>query len=272
MHAGLAKGALMDFDDLPAFLDELADAASDSIMPHFRARMTVENKAGSGFDPVTAADRDAEAAIRQRIKARFPDHGIVGEEYGAERDGAEFVWVIDPIDGTRSFISGLPVWGTLIGLLRDGRPLIGMMAQPFTGERFVGDGRRAWYHGPGGDTILSVRACPSIDAATLFTTSPQILVSDDRVAYDRVEAAARFARYGIDCYAYCMVAAGHADIVIETELQIYDIVALIPIIEGAGGRVTDWRGGSAAAGGRIAATGDPRLHDAVLDLLASPHA
>lgn len=259
----------MDLDALAVFLDHLADAASDSIMPHFRASMHIENKAGNGFDPVTDADRDAEAAIRKLIRARFPDHGIIGEEYGTERAGADFVWVIDPIDGTRSFISGLPVWGTLIGLLKNGRPLIGMMAQPFTGERFVGDGSRAWYRGPGGDTALSVRVCASIDGATLFTTSPSMFSDADRVAYDRVEAAVRFARYGIDCYAYCMVAAGHVDIVIETELQTYDIAGLIPIVEGAGGRVTDWQGAPATDGGRIVATGDRRLHDAVLDLLAS---
>jgi histidinol-phosphatase len=268
-HGCFVRENLMEIDALVAFLDRLADAASDSIMPYFRAEMAVENKAGSGFDPVTAADRDAEAAMRRLIKTEFPDHGIVGEEFGAERDRADFVWVIDPIDGTRSFISGLPVWGTLIGLLKDGEPLIGMMAQPFTRERFVGDGSRAWYRGPGGDSDLAARPCPSVDRATLFTTSPAMILGDDRVAYDRVEAAVRFARYGVDCYAYCMVAAGHADIVIETELQAYDIVALIPIGEGAGGRITDWQGRSAAAGGRVVATGDRRLHADVLALLAS---
>jgi myo-inositol-1(or 4)-monophosphatase len=270
----LARGCLvgenlMEIDALAAFLNRLADAAADSIMPYFRADMAIENKAGGGFDPVTAADCDAEAAMRKLINAEFPEHGIIGEEFGAERDRADFVWVIDPIDGTRSFISGLPVWGTLIGLLKDGEPLIGMMAQPFTGERFFGDGRRAWYRGPGGDKELTARRCPSIGRATLFTTSPALIRGDDRVAYDHVEAAVRFARYGIDCYAYCMVAAGHADIVIETELQAYDIVALIPIVEGAGGRVSDWQGRSAAAGGRVVATGDRRLHDDVLALLAS---
>lgn len=259
----------MEIDALPAFLDRLADAASDSIMPYFRADMAVENKADSGFDPVTAADRDAEAAMRRLIKDRFPDHGIVGEEFGAEREQADFVWVLDPIDGTRSFISGLPVWGILIGLLKEDEPLIGMMAQPFTGERFVGDGKRAWYRGPGGDRKLAARPCASVARATLFTTSPALIPGDDRLAYDQVESAVRFARYGIDCYAYCMVAAGHADIVIETELQPYDIVALIPIVEGAGGRLTNWQGRSAAAGGRVVATGDRRLHDNVLTLLGS---
>lgn len=259
----------MEIDSLTAFLGRLADAASDSIMPYFRADMAVENKADSGFDPVTVADRDAEAAMRRLIEQQFPDHGIIGEEFGVVREGADFVWVLDPIDGTRSFISGLPVWGILIGLLKEGEPMIGMMAQPFTGERFVGDGKRAWYRGPGGDKRLAARRCPSVGGATLFTTSPALMQGDDRVAYDHVETAVRFARYGIDCYAYCMVAAGHADIVIETELKAYDIVALIPIVEGAGGRLTDWQGRSAAAGGRVVATGDGRLHDDVLNLLGS---
>lgn len=258
----------MESDALAAFLDRLADAACDSIMPHFRAKMTIENKGGGKFDPVTVADRDAEAAMRKLISANFPDHGIVGEEYGPERENADFVWVLDPIDGTRAFISGLPVWGTLIGLLKEGKPILGMMAQPFTGERFAGDGARAWYSGPDGARSLTSRPCPTLGDATLFTTTPALFNPADRAAYDRVEVAVRFARYGTDCYAYCMVAAGHADIVIETELQAYDIVALIPIIEGAGGRVSDWSGSSAARGGRVAATGDRHLHDTVLQLLS----
>jgi myo-inositol-1(or 4)-monophosphatase len=258
----------MDFDALAAFLDRLADAASDSIMPHFRARTAVENKDGRGFDPVTIADRNGEAAMRKLIAATYPDHGVIGEEYGPEREDAEFVWVLDPIDGTRSFISGLPIWGTLIGLMRAGRPVLGMMAQPFTRERFAGDGTRAWYSGPGGRSGLAARPCAGLADAALFTTTPALFNAEDRVAYDRVEKAVRYARYGTDCYAYCMVAAGHADIVIETELKAYDIVALIPVIEGAGGRITDWNGGSAADGGRILACGDRRLHATALEYLS----
>ena len=214
-----------------AFLDRLADAASDSIMPHFRAGAAVEDKGADAFDPVTAADRAAEAAMR-------------------------------------AFITGLPVWGTLIGLTRAGAPLIGMMAQPFTGERFAGDGRRAWYSGPGGRRDLSTRPCEALSEAALFTTTPALFDGDDRRAYERVERSVRLARYGCDCYAYCMVAAGHADVVIEAGLAPYDIVALIPIIVGAGGQVTDWQGNSAAAGGRVVASGDRRLHDQVLATLA----
>ena len=254
--------------DMIAFLDELADAASQAIMPHFRARTAVENKAGAGFDPVTVADRDAEAAMRKLIAARFPEHGVVGEEYGEDRAGADMVWVLDPIDGTRAFISGLPVWGTLIGLKEGGRPILGMMVQPFTGERFSGDGKTAWYTGAGGKTTLRTRACPDLADASLFTTSPKLFDGDDLAAYERVEKRVKLARYGLDCYGYCMVAAGHGDCVVEAGLKPHDIVALIPIIQGAGGRVTDWTGGPAASGGRIVASGDPRLHEQLLARLA----
>ncbi len=255
---------LSDDESLAIFLDRLADAAAKAIMPHFRASTEVTNKAAAHFDPVTAADRDAEAVMRRLIAAHYPEHGIVGEEYGPERADARFVWVLDPIDGTRSFITGLPVWGTLIGLLEEGRPRLGMMAQPFTGERFAGDGRRAWYTGPGGARPLATRAAPSLADAALFTTSPYLFSTAEGEAYRRIEKSVRLARYGCDCYAYCMVAAGQADIVIEAGLQAYDIVALIPVVEGAGGRLTAWDGGSAAGGGQVCATGDPRLHETVL--------
>ncbi|TBW40743.1 histidinol-phosphatase [Siculibacillus lacustris] len=255
--------------ELVAFLDEMADVSGRAILPHFRSRMIVENKLGVGaFDPVTVADRAAETAMRTLLAERYPAHGILGEEFGREREDAEHVWVLDPIDGTRAFISGLPVWGTLIGLKRDGRPILGMMHQPFTGERFVGDGRRAWYRGPDGARDLATRPCSDLADAVLFTTTPMMLKGEERIAYDRVESRVRLARYGVDCYAYCMVAAGFVDTVIEAGLQPYDIVALIPVIEGAGGVVTSWTGGSAVDGGRVVASGDPRLHERVLALLA----
>ncbi len=258
----------MNIRDLEPFLDALADAAAQAIMPHFRAGGAVEDKGGRFFDPVTMADRNAESAMRKLINDNYPAHGIIGEEHGLEREDAEFVWVLDPIDGTRSFITGLPVWGTLIGLLRDGKPVLGMMAQPFTGERYSGDCTRSRYRGPGGERSLTARPCTALAEATLFTTTPAIFNTADRTQYDQVERSVRIARYGVDCYAYCMVAGGHADLVVEAELKPYDIVALIPVIEGAGGRVTNWEGGSAAAGGRIVAVGDPRLLDKVLERLA----
>ncbi len=255
---------LSDDESLAIFLDRLADAAAKAIMPHFRASTEVTNKDSAHFDPVTAADRDAEAEMRRLIAATWPEHGIVGEEYGPERADARFVWVLDPIDGTRAFITGLPVWGTLIGLLEEGKPRLGMMAQPFTGERFAGDGKRAWYTGPGGAKPIATRAASSLKEAALFTTSPYLFSAADGEAYRRIEKSVRMARYGCDCYAYCMVAAGQADIVIEAGLQPYDIVALIPIVEGAGGRLTSWDGGSAAGGGRVCASGDAKIHEEVL--------
>ena len=206
--------------------------------------------------------------MRQLIKRQFPAHGIVGEEYGAENADAEHCWVLDPIDGTKAFISGLPVWGTLIGLLQQGRPVLGMMNQPFTRERFWGDGGQARWRGLTGERSLKTRACADLAEATLMTTSPQLIAADLRGKYEAVEREVRLARYGCDCYAYCMVAAGHVDAVIEAGLKPYDVVALVPIVEGAGGVMTNWDGGPAAAGGAIVASGDKRLHDIILEKLA----
>ena len=260
---------MMDLPPLVEFLGVLADAAAKAIMPHFRATLAVENKLAVGFDPVTAADRDGESAMRALIADRYPSHGVLGEEFGPDREDAEYVWVLDPIDGTRAFITGVPVWGILIGLMHRGVPIAGMMHQPFTEERFVGDGKRAWYSRGKATQPLATRPCPDIAQASLFTTSPHLFRGPDRIAYDRLESQVRLARYGCDCYAFCMVAAGQADVVVETELQPYDIVALIPIVEGAGGRVTGWEGKSAARGGRAAAAGDPKLHEKVLRILTA---
>lgn len=252
-----------------SFLDQLADAASKAIMPHFRQSFAVDNKLKSGFDPVTEADRNGETAMRELINTIHPDHGILGEEHGPENLDADHVWVLDPIDGTRAFITGLPTWGSLIGLRTSGRPSLGMMLQPYIGERFAGDCETAWYQGPIGQKRLRTRPCAALEDATLFTTTPALFDEGERVAFDSVEAEAQLSRYGTDCYAYCMVAAGHGDAVIESGLQAYDIVALVPIIEGAGGVVTTWTGGSPADGGQILASGDKRLHDILLTRLAN---
>jgi myo-inositol-1(or 4)-monophosphatase len=254
--------------DFSAFVDELAAAAGDAILPFFRTSLSVENKSrGANFDPVTAADRSAEAAMRAMIRRTFPDHGILGEEYGAERTDAEFVWILDPIDGTKSFIAGMPVWGTLIALTRANEPVYGMMHQPFTRESFTGDGGAARYRGPAGERALRVRRCAELAEAVLCTTSPLLMNEADCAAFRKVEQAVRLSRYGGDCYAYCMLAAGHIDLVIETELKPYDILPLIPIITGAGGVVTSWQGGSPRAGGQIVAAGDKRVHAQALKLL-----
>ncbi len=255
--------------EFSSFVNELATLSGSAILPFFRTALTAQDKsaAGGAFDPVTEADKAAEIAIRRQIARMFPAHGIVGEEFGAEREDAEFVWVLDPIDGTRAFMAGLPLWGTLIGLLRNGEPAYGLMHQPFIGERFFGDGGSARYRGPHGERRLTTRRCDRLGDAILSTTSPKLFEGDVAAAYERVEAEVKLVRYGYDCYAYCMLAAGQIDLVIESGLKPYDIVALIPIIEGAGGIVTSWDGGSAAKGGSIVACGDPRLHAITLELL-----
>ncbi len=251
-----------------AFVDELAAVSGETIRPFFRSALGVENKSRSGgFDPVTAADRAAEAAMRALIKRTFPEHGVIGEEFPAERSDAEYVWVLDPIDGTKSFICGLPAWGTLIALTRRGEPIYGMMHQPFTREHFSGDGAGARYRGPAGDRALRVRACAALADAVLCTTSPLLMNQADRQCFGRVEQAVRLSRYGGDCYAYCVLAAGHIDLVIETELKPHDVLALVPIIEGAGGIITTWENGRPHDGGRILAAGDRRVHAQAMKLL-----
>lgn len=253
--------------DFTSFVDQLAAASGDTILPFFRTALAVENKKAGGFDPVTAADRAAENAMRALIRKNFPAHGILGEEYGSERAEAEYVWVLDPIDGTKSFIAGMVAWGTLIGLTRMGEPVFGMMHQPFTRERFSGDGGAARYRGPAGDRDLRVRACESVADALMFTTSPLLMNEADRGAFRLVENKVKLSRYGGDCYAYCMLAAGQIDLIIETELKPHDVVALIPIVAGAGGIMTTWENGPAQDGGRIVVAGDKRVHAAALELL-----
>ncbi len=262
--------------DFEKFVEELAEVSGDAIMPFFRTAIAADDKAhGGSFDPVTEADRAAELAMRRLIERTFPSHGVIGEEFAARDEGAEYVWVLDPIDGTKSFISGFPTWGTLIGLSHRGRPCYGMMNQPFTRERFHGDGEAAFWRGParhgkGGEERrkLSARPCPRLEQATLMTTSPLLIEPERRDAFHRVEEKVRLSRYGGDCYAYCALAAGHVDLVIESGINKYDIFALIPIVEGAGGVVTTWDGGDPSNGGAIVAAGDRALHEAAVRALA----
>src|SRR5215203_2471846 len=202
----------MGLIDFSQFVDELATMSGRAILPFFRSAFSTDDKAPGGvFDPVTEADRAGEVAMRHLIKRSFPTHGIVGEEFGAERQDAEYVWVLDPIDGTRAFMAGLPVWGTLIGLTRLGTPAYGLMHQPFTGERFSGDGGKAVFRragDPGGERRLKTRRCTSLADAIVSTTSPRLFAGEALRAYDRVESAAQLARYGAGCYADCMRAAG----------------------------------------------------------------
>lgn len=250
------------------FFNELADIAGRTVMPLFRQPITVDNKEIGGFDPVTDADREAERHMRTHILRAFPDDGILGEEFDDENLGADGVWILDPIDGTRAFISGLPVWGTLIGYRHKNGTNLGMMSQPFTAERFFGDGSESYYYGPGGMRRMSCRSCQDLSLATLFTTTPALFSDLERKAYDEVESQVQLTRYGVDCYAYCMVALGQADLVVESALKPVDIAPLIPVIEGAGGIVTNWQGGSAFDGGQVIASGDRELHEQALGILS----
>lgn len=252
-----------------AFFSEVARAAAAETLPRFRQFNEIDNKYTSGFDPVTEADRAAERAIRAVIGREFPEHGILGEEYGPENIDRSHVWVIDPVDGTRAFISGLPVWGTLVGLTVDGDAKAGMMSQPFTGELFYSDGDGAYLARDGVEQRLSVRSQAKLEDATMFTTTPALFKGELRKGFDRLESSVRLSRYGVDCYAFAMLAGGFADIVVEAGLQPYDIVALIPIIEQAGGVVTQPDGGPAEKGGDIVAAASVELHQAALELINS---
>ena len=254
--------------ELEAFLHTLCDLAALKTMPHFRTNLDVSNKLAGAFDPVTQADKQAENAIRATIINQYKDHGIIGEEHGSINSGSRYQWIIDPIDGTRAFISGIPVWGTLIGLYVDGIPCAGVMDQPFTEERYLAVGQSAkLLVKKAKPRIIRTSPVDRIDQATLMTTSPHLLTGDDDRAYFEVEKQVQLFRYGCDCYAYCLLASGHVDLVIESGLNIYDIAALLPIMKNAGGIVTNWSGGSAAQGGQIVAAANQKLHQEALDLL-----
>jgi histidinol phosphatase-like enzyme (inositol monophosphatase family) len=247
-----------------SFAEQLADAAASAIQPYFRKELEVEDKGGSQFDPVTVADKAAERAMRRLIHARYPTHGILGEEGEAEVGSSGLTWVLDPIDGTRAFIIGLPLWGTLIALNDSQRPVLGIMNQPFTGERYIGTPVGAWCNA----TPLRTRSCRNLSSARLMCTTPDMFDTPERrAAFEVVAANAQLLRFGGDCYAYCMLASGFVDVIVEASLQPYDVQALIPIIEGAGGVITTWAGGSAQNGGTVVACGDPGLHAQVVELL-----
>ena len=252
-----------------AFFYALADAAKAETLPRFRTGTYVTNKLEGGFDPVTEGDQAAESAIRALIQERFPEHGILGEEHENIGLDREHIWVIDPIDGTRAFISGVPVWGTLIGFQSGGRSVMGLVDQPFTGERYFADGKRSWYSGPDGERQIGTRDCRELSDAILFTTSPHIFASDEMERYRAVEQRVRLFRYGVDCYAYALLAAGHVDLVIESSLKPYDVGALIPLIEQAGGVITTWDGDRPEAGGNIIAACSKALHDQAMSILSA---
>lgn len=266
---------------LDAFILDLNRASAEVILPLFRADHGLEDK-GAGknlprdthaaFDPVTEADRGAEAAIRKRIAELYPEHGVIGEEYGEDRPDAEFVWVLDPIDGTRAFISGLPLWTTLIGLRHQGRPVLGSIGQPFMDEVFIGHADGARLVAGGQQRPIRVRECANINDAVIATTDPDACFDGaERGAWLQVRAAAKLARLGCDAYAYAMVAMGKMDMVIEAGLKSWDIEAAIPVVEGAGGMVTNWRGEPVGPnGGQMVISGDRRpLDEALVSLRRS---
>ncbi len=250
------------------FACRLARLAGESILPQFRRPLAVDNKKmGKDYDPVTEADRAAERVMREEIRRRYPAHGVLGEEFGHE-PGDGLTWVLDPIDGTRGFVMGLLHWGTLVALFDGQRPVVGAIRHPVLDETFAGDGTRAIYTRGEEQRTLATRSCPTLGEALAGTTTPEMFRTERQVAgFGRILQLARGMRYGTDCYLYAMLAMGLADLAIEADLKPYDVQALIPVVEGAGGVITDWDGGNPAMGGAVLATGDARLHERVLDEL-----
>lgn len=264
----MTPAALSDLD----LAHLMADAARAAILPWFRrVGLTAENKEAdapqAGFDPVTVADRAAETAMRDLLDLHRPQDGILGEEFGKKPGTSGRVWVLDPIDGTRGFISGTPTWGVLIALSDDNGPFLGLIDQPYIGERFVGAPGVAEMTGPQGAAQLRTGSITDLSQAILFTTFPEVGTPADRAGFQSVAAQVKLVRYGMDCYAYALLAAGQVDLVIEAGLNAYDVQGPIAVIKAAGGIVTNWQGGPAHHGGRLLAAANPTLHGAALDIL-----
>lgn len=250
--------------DLVALAHQLADAARPIAARYFRTGITVDDK--SDQSPVTIADREAETAMRELLTRHVPDHGVFGEEHGAVRTDAEYVWVLDPIDGTKAFITGLPLFGTLIGLFHRGKPVLGIIDQPILQERWLGvDGERSTLNGK----PISTRACASLANAYMYSTAPGMFAGSHIKPHQALTEKVKLFRWGGDCYAYGLLAAGHVDLVVEADLKLYDYAALIPVITGAGGTITDWKGGALdmQSDGAVVAAGDPAVHRAALEIL-----
>lgn len=255
--------------DLMSVADALADAAREATLLHFRTELAADNKEVDRFDPVTVADRLSETRMREILAQRRPQDGILGEEFGQTEGTSGLTWVLDPIDGTRSYLSGTPTWGVLIAVMDGQGPIYGLIDQPYIGERFMGGLGRAEMTGPQGRRALKTRAARPLAESILFTTFPEVGTPEDRAAFERVKAGARLTRYGTDCYAYGLIAAGQIDLVIEAGLQAYDVQGPIAVIEAAGGVCTNWEGGKAHMGGRILAAANPAIHAEALALLNS---
>lgn len=271
--------AMIDHDvleRLERFIQELAAAAALESLPLFR--MEAQSQAGlgqinkdghiQGFDPVTEADKASERSLRRLIAERFADHGVIGEEYGEDRPDAEFVWVLDPIDGTRAFISGLPMWTCLIGLRHYGRPILGAISQPYVKELYLGSALGARLITPHGTRPLKVRATQDLSSAILATTDPYLFQGDETKAFESLRRQTRLIRYGCDAYAFAQVAAGQLDGAFETGLKAWDIEAIIPVITHAGGTVCNWHGQEIGpSGGQVIASASPELQAAILQHL-----
>jgi len=268
-----AGGAsLHSMDDLIAAAESAVDLAGAAIRPHFRSGLAADLK--SDRSPVTVADRAAEQAMRALLAERFPDHGIIGEEFAARNPDARYRWVLDPIDGTRAFITGRPIFGTLIALLDGDIPVLGLIDQPVLGERWIGAaGRPTIFRGPF-KGAAGCRPCAALDAAELSCTTPEMFRAADIASFARLAAAARRVSYGGDCYAFGLLALGQIDVIAEASLKIWDWAALLPVVEGAGGRMTDWHGHALRPGcdGRVMAVGDAALLPPALRLLETPAA
>lgn len=254
-----------DWTELTRFALTLAEASAKAILPYFRRNTPVEVKDGPMWDPVTEGDRAGERAIRELIESRYPDHGILGEEYGPRQGRSGFTWIVDPIDGTRSFVCGMPTWATLIGLSFEERPVLGVMDQPFVGDRFYGNPQGAWLDHRGDTQPIRARTGVRLAQATAGTTTPERYRNGGHErAFAGLQRSVKLMCYGGDSYFYAVMAAGHLDIALDPDLQPYDIAALIPIIEGAGGVVGSWDGGTPAQGGNVITAGSRALLDEAL--------
>jgi histidinol phosphatase-like enzyme (inositol monophosphatase family) len=253
--------------ELEGFALELAHTAGGIAEAYFRSHFAVENKDEDGFDPVTSADHAIEKVLRETIQSTYPDHDIVAEEGGSTLTGAEYCWYIDPIDGTRAFLMGSPLWGTLVGLTESGHTVFGLLAQPILGELFFGSPAGSWLINNKGRRRLQSSRCTELAKARLASTHPNLFSGNEQIAYQKLSSACLLDRFGGDCYNYAMLAAGFVDVVAETGLKPFDIVPLVPILERAGCVVTGWDGGSVLQGGSVVAAATPELHRHALDLL-----